>query len=62
LSNSSDINDESVLLRRQVKALSKRIAAIEIENQQRHQREVVIYTIGVIYFIIKGFVWIQRQL
>jgi hypothetical protein len=62
LSNSSDINDESVLLRRQVKALSKRIAAIEIENQQRHQREVVIYTIGVIYFFIKGFFWVQRQL
>ncbi|CAG2115964.1 unnamed protein product, partial [Medioppia subpectinata] len=55
--------DESiVVLRRQVKALSRRVSAKELDNQYRHQREVLIYTLGVIYFVVKGFVWIHRQL
>ncbi|XP_054156478.1 transport and Golgi organization protein 11-like [Oppia nitens] len=49
-------------LRRQVRSLSRRVAAIELENQNRHQREVLVYTVGVIYFLIKGLFWIRRQL
>ncbi|CAG2184214.1 unnamed protein product, partial [Oppiella nova] len=52
--SANDYSDESTaLLRRQVKALSRRVAAIELDNQHRHQREVFIYTIGVIYFLVK---------
>ncbi|CAG2115963.1 unnamed protein product [Medioppia subpectinata] len=60
--NDLSADESTVVLRRQVKALSRRVAAIELDNQHRHQREVLIYTLGVIYFVVKGFVWIHRQL
>jgi hypothetical protein len=54
-------DDELALLKRQVRTLSRRITAIEIDGQNRHQREVVLYTIGVLYFICKGVVWLHRN-
>lgn len=57
----NEMSDEGVALRRQLKALSRRVAAIELENQHRRQREVIVCTIGVIYFLIKGLFWAQKR-
>jgi len=56
-----DPNDEMAVLKRQLRALTRRITAIEIEQQHRQQREVVLYTIGVLYLVIKGAFWLNRH-
>lgn len=56
-----DSSDEMVVLKRQLRALTRRITAIEIEQQHRQQREVVLYTIGVLYLVIKGALWLNRH-
>jgi len=55
-SGSADIN----FLRRQIKLLGRRISVLESENQQRYHREVILCSLGVIYFILKGFSWFGR--
>lgn len=56
-----DPNDEMAVLKRQLRALTRRITAIEIEQQNRQQREIVMYTIGVLYIVIKGALWFSRH-
>ena len=56
-----DSSDEMAVLKRQLRALTRRITAIEIEQQHRQQREVVLYTIGVLYLVIKGALWLNRH-
>ncbi|XP_023244838.1 transport and Golgi organization protein 11-like [Centruroides sculpturatus] len=53
--------EELALLRRQVKHLSRRVLTIEQDNQQRQQREIAIYSLGVIYFLLKGLIWLHKN-
>lgn len=53
--------EEMSLLRRQVARLNRRVMALELDSQQRSHREVITYTLGVVYFLIKAFVWINKH-
>ncbi|XP_064482428.1 mitochondrial fission factor-like [Ornithodoros turicata] len=53
--------DDLSTMRRQMRTLSRRIMLLEQDNQQRQQREVVLYSVGVLYFLVKGLVWLQRH-
>lgn len=53
--------DDVTLVKRQVKSLTRRVTALERDNQQRYQRDVVIYAVGVLYMIMKGFSWLNRR-
>lgn len=54
-------DDELGVLRRQIRNVSRRLVAVEQENQQRQQREVVLYSMGLLYFLLKGLVWLNRN-
>lgn len=53
--------DEITHLRKQIRILTRRINAIEVDNQHRHQREVVIYSLSAIYLVVKGLLWLHRN-
>ncbi|XP_015922627.1 mitochondrial fission factor [Parasteatoda tepidariorum] len=55
-------DDDLTKLRVQLRHLSRRVLAIEQENQQRQQREIVMYAIGVTYILMKSLLWIHRHL
>ncbi|KAG7164633.1 Transport and Golgi organization 11-like, partial [Homarus americanus] len=46
-------SEEVSLLRRQVGRLNRRVMSLELDTQQRANREMIMYTLGVAYFIIK---------
>jgi len=48
-------------LKRNVKLLSRKVNALERETAQRYQRDVLVYTLGIIYFVFKGFSWLNRR-
>jgi len=48
-------------LKRQVRTLTRKVSAIERDNSSRYQRDVILYTFGVIYLITKGFTWLNRR-
>ncbi|XP_013786217.1 mitochondrial fission factor homolog B-like [Limulus polyphemus] len=54
-------NEEVALLRNQVHHLSRRMLAVEQENQQIQHREVILYTMSALYFLLKGIMWICRH-
>ncbi|XP_064090997.1 transport and Golgi organization protein 11-like isoform X4 [Macrobrachium nipponense] len=54
-------SEEVSLLRRQVGRLNRRVMALELDTQQRAHREMIMYTLGVAYFIIKAILWINRN-
>ncbi|KAI1290338.1 Transport and Golgi organization protein 11 [Halotydeus destructor] len=53
--------DDLTIIKRQVKALNRKLAALERENQQKYQRDVILYTLGIVYFVFKGFSWLNRR-
>lgn len=55
------VEEEVLALRRQIRTVSRRLVVIEHENQQRQQREIVLYSVGVIYFLLKGLLWLNRH-
>ncbi|CAL1300133.1 unnamed protein product [Larinioides sclopetarius] len=61
LSSLNAPEEEIAILRKQVRHLSRRMLAIEQDNQQRQQREIIMYTLGIAYFFIKGLVWLHRH-
>ncbi|KAF8793211.1 Mitochondrial fission factor like protein [Argiope bruennichi] len=61
LSSVNAPEEEIAILRKQVRHLSRRVLAIEQESQQRQQREIIMYTLGIAYFFIKGLVWLHRH-
>lgn len=61
VSNSHPAEDDVTLLRMQVKLLSRRIADVERDNQLRQQREIILYSAGVLYFLLKGILWLHRH-
>lgn len=54
-------SEELQLLRRQVGRLNRRIMALELDSQQRANREMFLYSLGVAYFIIKAVLWLNRN-
>ncbi|XP_066973543.1 transport and Golgi organization protein 11 isoform X4 [Macrobrachium rosenbergii] len=54
-------SEEVSLLRRQVGRLNRRVMALELDTQQRAHREMIMYTLGVAYFLIKAILWINRN-
>jgi len=59
--NSMSAEGELGQLKRNVKLLSRKVNALERETAQRYQRDVLIYTLGIIYFVFKGFSWLNRR-
>lgn len=55
------LDDEMAATRRQLRVLSRRLMLLEQDNQQRQQREVVLYSVGVLYFLLKGLMWLQKH-
>ncbi|XP_046392512.1 transport and Golgi organization protein 11 [Ischnura elegans] len=55
------VNEEVFHLRRQVAKLHRRVMNIELDNQQRQQRETIVRTIGIAYFVIKTLLWLYRS-
>ncbi|MPC13777.1 Transport and Golgi organization protein 11 [Portunus trituberculatus] len=53
--------EEVSLLRRQVGRLNRRVMALELDSQQRSHREMVMYTLGAAYFLIKALLWLNRN-
>ncbi|CAN7999068.1 unnamed protein product [Ixodes hexagonus] len=54
-------DDELSVLKKQIRNVSRRLVAVEQENQQRQQREVVLYSVGLLYFLLKGLFWLNRN-
>ncbi|XP_074599203.1 transport and golgi organization 11 [Brevipalpus obovatus] len=52
--------DEFTSLKRQFRYLQKRVSRVESENERRNQREVFLYTIGVLYFTVKGLLFLRK--
>ncbi|XP_050733662.1 transport and Golgi organization protein 11-like isoform X3 [Eriocheir sinensis] len=53
--------EEVSLLRRQVGRLNRRVMALELDTQQRAHREMLMYTLGAAYFLIKALLWLNRN-
>lgn len=58
-SSSGDSN--VIAMRKIMRQLSRRVAALERDNQSRQLREFLTYTIGLAYIAIKGFVWLTNR-
>ncbi|GAB0097473.1 Transport and Golgi organization protein 11 [Sergentomyia squamirostris] len=54
-------SEEVVQLRRQINKLNRRMYSIEMKSVQREQREKIVYCLGLAYFIIKAFLWLNRN-
>lgn len=59
--NLSTTHDEALHLRKQVAKLNRRLLNVEIDNLQRAQREKVLAAIGIAYFVLKAFFWLNRK-
>lgn len=54
-------HEEILYLRRQLAKLNRRVLNIEISNEQRIQREKIVYCLGLAYFVLKAIMWINRN-
>lgn len=54
-------SEEVQHLRRQVGKLNRRVMAIELEMLQRQQRDKILYTLTLAYFILKAISWLNRN-
>lgn len=53
--------DEIQLVRRQIAKLNHRLMAVELENQQQQQREMILTVLVSCYFVGKFFMWLNRS-
>nr|CAG4644076.1 EOG090X08OG [Lepidurus arcticus] len=53
--------EEMDLLRQQVAKLNRRVISLELEAQQRQQRDIVLYTMGVAYVVLKAIIWLSKD-
>lgn len=53
--------DEIQLVRRQIAKLNHRLMAVELENQQQQQREMLLTVLVSCYFVGKFFMWLNRS-
>uniref|UniRef100_A0A1A9UVB1 Mff-like domain-containing protein n=1 Tax=Glossina austeni TaxID=7395 RepID=A0A1A9UVB1_GLOAU len=54
-------HEEILYLRRQLAKLNRRVLNIEINNEQRMQREKIVYCLGLAYFVLKAIFWLNRN-
>lgn len=54
-------HEEILYLRRHLAKLNRRVLNIEISNEQRMQRERLIYCMGLAYFVLKAIFWLNRS-
>ncbi len=55
-------HEELQLIRRQLAKINHRLMAVELENQQQQQREMVLTLLVSAYFVGKIVLWINRSL
>ena len=55
-------HEELTLIRRQLAKLNHRLMAVELENQQQQQREMVLTLLFSAYLVGKLVLWINRSL
>lgn len=62
ISPNGDFNEqeEILYLRRQLAKVNRRILSIEIDNNNRSQREKLICCLGVAYFLLKSIIWLNK--
>lgn len=53
--------EEMTNLRRQVAKMNRRLLSIELDNNQRQQREKIMYCVGLAYLLLKTFMWLSRK-
>lgn len=54
-------SDEANPIRRQLKSIARRVSALERDNQARSQRELILWTLGFVFFLYKGVSWFSRR-
>ena len=52
--------EEIQLVRRQIAKLNHRLMAVELENQQQQQREMILTVLVSAYFVGKFFMWLNK--
>jgi len=55
------VYDEVQMMRRQIAKLNHRLMAVELENQQQQQREMVLTVLCSAYFLVKVVVWLNKS-
>ena len=53
--------EEIQIVRRQIAKLNHRLMAVELENQQQQQREMILTALVTCYFVSKFFMWLNRS-
>ena len=53
--------EEIQIVRRQIAKLNHRLMAVELENQQQQQRELILTVFVTSYFVGKFFMWLNRS-
>jgi len=54
--------EEIQIVRRQIAKLNHRLMAVELENQQQQQREMILTVLVSAYFVGKIFMWLNRSM
>lgn len=56
------VYEEVQMMRRQIAKLNHRLMAVELENQQQQQREMVLTVLVSAYFVVKAVVWLNKAM
>jgi len=56
------VYEEVQMMRRQIAKLNHRLMAVELENQQQQQREMVLTVLVSAYFVVKALVWLNKSM
>jgi len=56
------VYEEVQMMRRQIAKLNHRLMAVELENQQQQQREMVLTVLVSAYFVVKAMVWLNKSM
>ena len=56
----STVQEETLLLRRHVAKLTRRVNQLEQDNMRRNYREYLVYPVMLGYFIVKLLSWFRR--
>jgi len=56
------VYEEVQMMRRQIAKLNHRLMAVELENQQQQQREMVLTVLVSAYFVVKAMLWLNKAM
>jgi len=62
LESGLSVYDEVQMMRRQLAKLNHRLMAVELENQQQQQREMVLTVVVSAYFVVKALLWLNKSM